>query len=80
RVDDLDAKTLAAHWGQAGSWAAGDFNNDGVINAIDAAIMAANWGHGVGETTESAVSEPSAFLLLLGLTLPLLIRRRASAR
>ncbi|NLE37190.1 MAG: hypothetical protein GX621_04115 [Pirellulaceae bacterium] len=76
-VDDADAEALAANWGKPGGWAQGDFNNDGVINALDAAILAAHWRHGVGgETTELAVPEPSLLMLLLGLILPLLIRRR----
>ncbi|NLE36409.1 MAG: hypothetical protein GX621_00120 [Pirellulaceae bacterium] len=44
RIDQTDAKILAAHWGMSGmTWADGDFNNDGMVNAIDAAILAANW-------------------------------------
>ncbi|NLE39750.1 MAG: peptidoglycan DD-metalloendopeptidase family protein [Pirellulaceae bacterium] len=65
RVDQEDAKILAAHWGQSGGWARGDFNNDGVVNALDASILAANWGHGMRES--AAVPEPSALALLTAL-------------
>ena len=79
RVDDLDAKTLAAHWGQNGGLAQGDFNSDGVINALDAAILAANWGH--GPTTEqgnssTAVPEPTVWAMLACLVLLAGGRRR----
>ncbi|NLE37191.1 MAG: PEP-CTERM sorting domain-containing protein, partial [Pirellulaceae bacterium] len=67
KVDDKDAKALAANWGQTGGWAQGDFNNDGAINALDAAILAANWGYG-GATEQSSqttsVPEPSILALL----------------
>ncbi|HBO44983.1 MAG TPA: hypothetical protein DD670_13850 [Planctomycetaceae bacterium] len=67
RVDEADAKTLAAHWGQTGGWAQGDFNNDGLINALDASILAANWGHGVPTeqaNASTAVPEPSVLAML----------------
>jgi len=72
KVDDDDAKTLAAHWGQTGGWAQGDFNNDTVINTLDTAILAAHWGHGV--TVEqgnpsTAVPEPTVLAMLACLVL-----------
>ena len=66
-VDQDDAATLADHWGQPGGWADGDFNGDGLVNAADASILAANWGD---HTAESAVPEPGiAILLAIGATL-----------
>ncbi|HBO43337.1 MAG TPA: hypothetical protein DD670_05270, partial [Planctomycetaceae bacterium] len=67
RVDDLDAKALAANWGQTGGWAQGDFNNDGLINALDASILAAHWGHGIPTeqgNPSTAVPEPTVLAML----------------
>jgi hypothetical protein len=62
-VDETDATTLAAHWGQTGDWSAGDFNKDGAVNAADASILAANWGYGTSEAR--AVPEPGSITLLV---------------
>jgi len=81
RVDDQDAKTLAAHWGQSGTWTQGDFDGNGVIGPTDASILAANWGfvadqesQSSGETT--AVPEPGTLAMLLAAALMMLVRRR----
>jgi len=73
-VDEGDAMTLAAHWGQSGSWAEGDFDGDGVVGPRDAAILAANWGFGTGGEL-SAVPEPGVLVTLLIGALMLLVRR-----
>ncbi len=76
RVDQEDAATLAAHWGQSGHWSTGDFDGDGVIGPWDAAILAAHWGYGTEQTGESsAVPEPGVLVtLLIGVSM-LLVRR-----
>ncbi|HBO42980.1 MAG TPA: hypothetical protein DD670_03405 [Planctomycetaceae bacterium] len=71
-VDDGDAKILAAYWGMTGEsivWGRGDFNGDKKVDACDAAILAAHWGATrAGESVvATAVPEPGAFALLLGL-------------
>jgi len=57
---------VAGNWGAnvgTGGYASGDFNNDHVVNALDAAIQVANWGSHVAES--AAVPEPGALTLLL---------------
>jgi len=81
-VDEVDAAMLAAHWGQSGGWADGDFDGDGVVGPADAAILAAHWYPGTGaEQAEppGAVPEPGSIVLLLGLGVALLRRRRCHA-
>ncbi|HBO42922.1 MAG TPA: hypothetical protein DD670_03105 [Planctomycetaceae bacterium] len=75
KVDETDARSLATYWGQSGGWAQGDFNNDTVINALDAAILAANWHYGVTESAAPA-PEPGFAPLLVALLLGLGARRR----
>jgi hypothetical protein len=41
----------------------GDFNDDGVVNDIDATLMASNWG--ASSNASAAVPEPSAVVVLL---------------
>lgn len=72
KVNATDATTLAEHWQSAGSWTDGDFNGDGVVNDIDATIMATNWGYGMVAT----VPEPSTLVLLLGMSLLFVLRRK----
>ncbi|NLE38439.1 MAG: hypothetical protein GX621_10485, partial [Pirellulaceae bacterium] len=44
-VDNDDMKIVAGNWGKSGmTWADGDFNKDGLVNAIDASILAAHFG------------------------------------
>ncbi|MBN1589316.1 MAG: hypothetical protein JW888_07360 [Pirellulales bacterium] len=75
-VNQLDAERLAEYWGQGdATWAMGDFDGDHTVGPRDASIMAANW-HYVSPPAGTAVPEPSAIVLLLGLTLGLLPRRR----
>jgi len=80
-VDEDDAGRLATYWGATDRadgitwWEMGDFNNDHAINAVDAAILAANWDYVAAEST--TVPEPSTLLLATFLvTAPLLIGRR----
>ena len=57
---------LAGNWlqtGLTGGASDGDFNGDGNADAIDASIMAANWGAGEA----SAVPEPGTLVLLLSM-------------
>ena len=78
KVDDADAKVLAANWGipSAAGLASGDFNGDGKVNAVDASILAANWGYGVSAAESTAVPEPTAAVLLIGVFLGLVVSRR----
>ncbi len=73
-VNELDAQTLAGHWGQAGGWTEGDFDDDGVVGPRDASIMAAHWGYGTSEST--AVPEPGVLVTLLGMAWLTLLWRR----
>jgi len=75
-VDKDDLADMAAHWGAGpgATWSDGDFDGDGYVGPKDAAILASNWGYPGSEST--AVPEPSALTLLLGLALMLLPRRR----
>ena len=55
----------------------GDFNDDNVVDAKDAAIMAAMRGDfTVAQNGSAAVPEPSAMILLSGLVLALLLWQR----
>lgn len=80
-VDEVDAQALAANWGVGNettpaTWEMGNFNGDFVVNAADAAIMAANWT-GAPPLEGSPVPEPSFVLLAVGaLGLALLRRTR----
>jgi len=67
-VDDEDAAVVASYWGQTvtlGDYTKGDFNNDGLVNALDAALQVANWTSPLAEA--AAVPEPVAATLLLSL-------------
>jgi len=81
-VDDTDAAVVASHWGQQvtpGDYESGDFNNDGRVNAADAAIQVANRGSHVSGGESTAVPEPS-MLVLCGAALAALSLRRRLAR
>ncbi|HBO45980.1 MAG TPA: hypothetical protein DD670_19065 [Planctomycetaceae bacterium] len=69
---------MAANWGipSAAGLASGDFNGDGKVNAVDASILAANWGYGVSAAESTAVPEPTAAVLLIGVFLGLVVSRR----
>jgi hypothetical protein len=75
KVNDVDAKTVAANWGSSSATgpSQGDFNADGLVNAADASIMAANWGYGTSEG--ASVPEPS-MLLVVVVTLAMVVLRR----
>jgi len=81
-VDADDAQALATHWGSGSeldpaTWEEGNFNGDYVVGPADAAILAANWGYPNNEANgATTVPEPSTAVLLLGLTLALMWRRR----
>ncbi|MBN2216451.1 MAG: PEP-CTERM sorting domain-containing protein, partial [Pirellulales bacterium] len=62
----------------AGGFSVGDFNDDGWVNAADAAILAANWGDHTGSESSSPVPEPSTMaLVLVGLMAMTLARRKS---
>ena len=65
-VDDADAAILAANWQKMGDalWGEGDFNDDGNVDDADATLLAANWQ----ASAAAQVPEPSAIVLLIGLT------------
>ena len=72
-VDADDAATLASNWLATGvGWAEGDFNDDGIVNDIDATIMATNWQGAAG----TSVPEPSTLVLLAGMAMLLIWRRK----
>lgn len=78
-VNEIDAQTMAAHWGmlvELGDHSSGDFNADGRVDAADASLLAANWGpHPM--VMEAAVPEPSAIVLFVVGVLGLVTARRA---
>ncbi|HBO46109.1 MAG TPA: hypothetical protein DD670_19735 [Planctomycetaceae bacterium] len=82
KVDDADAKRLAAYWGATVKdpgltwWQMGDFNGDNKVDARDASVLAANWGDHTGGESTAAVPEPSAIVMLLGAIGLFLTRRR----
>jgi hypothetical protein len=69
KVDEEDARTLAAHWGNSGAaWYMGDFDGDHVVGPADASILAAHWGYGAaGEA--AAVPEPSTGVWIVAILL-----------
>ncbi|MBN2217044.1 MAG: hypothetical protein JW719_06680 [Pirellulales bacterium] len=74
-VDEDDAAILAENWGAANvSWDMGDFNDDHVVNAADAALLAAHWlPRG---TTEGTAPEPSLPVMVGIATAMIALRRR----
>jgi len=67
-VDVGDLGILAGHWGclSGATWRDGDFNADGAINVGDLGVLAGWWGWSAAPPP-TAVPEPSAGLLLLGM-------------
>ena len=57
------------------TWFEGDFNDDGVVNDKDAAILAAHWHAGMTES--GSVPEPTTLVLLAGAVASMLLWRRA---
>jgi hypothetical protein len=79
-VDRADVAVLAAHFGieQGATFADGNFNDDGVVNLLDARLLQANLNV-AGPV--NAVGEPSAALSALVVTLLGMMRRsRKSSR
>lgn len=66
---DTDLQMLAKFWQTASgaTWRMGDFNGDGAVNDIDAAILAVNYGKNI--SASGSVPEPSEIACLLGLCL-----------
>ncbi|MBN1912615.1 MAG: hypothetical protein JW818_23035, partial [Pirellulales bacterium] len=66
-VNADDARTLGQHWlsRDGVSWTDGDFNGDGVVDDLDASIMAANWGQ-QAETLPIEQPEPVGRQRLIG--------------
>ena len=60
---DLNSLALSWQWNDATSWAQGDFNGDGNVNASDLNSLALNWRTGTAQA--AAVPEPSSVLLLI---------------
>ena len=74
KVDADDAARLADNWlADNATWEMGDFNEDEIVNELDATLLAANWQTGV--VASASVPEPSALILILG-ALSLLVWRR----
>ena len=70
-VNSGDLDLVRGAWGTTNP--AGDANDDGVVNSCDLDIIRANWG---AHSAAAAVPEPGTLLLLAGLGLACLIRRR----
>jgi hypothetical protein len=82
-VDQGDAAILCENWGMASgaAWSDGDFNGDGQVNLIDAAIFAANFGATMPEAAEPPATEapfigPIALEPENAVRRPLLVARR----
>ena len=73
-----DALIVASHWGDVGTavWSSGDFNGDRNVNAVDAAIMAANWSFATPENGGTTVPEPTMLASLIGIALLVSCMRR----
>ncbi len=82
-VNLADLQILGDNWqSTTAAWAEADFTGDGVVNLSDLQIIGDNWGYGVSSDVswdealaQTAIPEPAA-LTLMGLALPLVLRRR----
>jgi autotransporter-associated beta strand protein/T5SS/PEP-CTERM-associated repeat protein len=84
RVDVTDLGALASNYGTMTSSGplAGDFNGDGIVDVTDLGLLATNYGAGtagVFSSNAGSVPEPAS-LAMMGLALPLLMRRRSARR
>lgn len=87
QVGMSDLESLASHWTQSATqWEQADFNQDGVVDALDLDIMRLAWGSGAPAAPVSFddavdamtfVPEPSAAAALLGFVCFAVTRRRA---
>ena len=60
RVDDTDLAIFNGHLGATGAtFAQGDFNYDAVVNAVDRAILEANWHVWLSETGTVTINAPT---------------------
>ena len=73
---------MGSNWMASGvGWSGGDFNNDGIVNDKDAAILAAHWGQSESSAAPG-VPEPSTLILLAAgalLLLPKVARQVGSS-
>ncbi|MCC6683054.1 MAG: hypothetical protein IT445_19320 [Phycisphaeraceae bacterium] len=86
-VNLADLQILGDNWQSAtANWGTADFTWDGLVNLADLQIIGDNWGYGTGpdlsfdeavERVGIVIPEPTT-IALLGLTLPLLLRRRTN--
>ena len=74
KVTFADFLTLSAAFGMEGSWARGNFDNDGVVGFSDFLALSNNFGK--GSMSVSTVPEPSQLLLLFAATITLWPVRR----
>ncbi len=78
-VGSGDLDVVRANWGSTvgyGNFAKGDFSGDGLVGSADLDVVRANWGTG----TPASVPEPGTWMLLGGLAVWGLRRRRAVGR
>ena len=81
KVDGSDVTILAGNWqfgvdgNGSATWDMGDFNGDGKVDGSDVTILAGNWQYGV-EASSTSVPEPTALILLIGMTASVLLIRR----
>ena len=70
---------FVTHWNQSGSWVAGDFNYDGVVNAVDLGALSSNWQQTLPSFAPVVTPEPvQTAAILLGASA--FARRRRGAR
>jgi len=70
-----DFGLLASNFNRPGSWSSGDFNYDDVTDIGDFALLAAHFNQ-VAPAARATVPEPSGLLVVCGVALSTLRRRR----